>query len=62
LKALIGSSVAEENLPMLEVRIAEADPKAFRFVLDFIYTDQIDPTRNLRDEANSDEVVLVSMF
>ncbi len=29
LKLLCGN-VAEENLPMLEVRLPEADPKAFR--------------------------------
>ena len=32
LKVLNGSSVAEGSLPKLEVRITEADPKAFRSV------------------------------
>ena len=42
----------------------DADPTAFRLVLDFIYTDRIDPTRNgvPGDRRNpSDEVVLTMM-
>lgn len=60
LKVLSGT-VAEENLPLLEVRLSDADPRAFKFVMDFIYTDKIDPTRNRREEVNSDEVVLIMM-
>lgn len=45
----------------LEVKLPDANPKAFDLVLDFIYTDQIDPTRGHRDLSASNEVVLIMM-
>jgi hypothetical protein len=53
---ILHESIAPENIPNLEVRLPDSDPKAFRLVLDFIYTDQIDPTKNKKEDANSDEV------
>ncbi len=46
---------------MLTVSLAEADPRAFRMVLDYIYTDQIDPTGDNRDLADSNMAVLAIM-
>ena len=60
------ASIENENkYNRLKVNLPEADPIAFRLVLDFIYTDRIDPTRN-NIPANarrnpSDEVVLTMM-
>ena len=42
---------------MLTVAVPEADEKALRLVLEFIYTDKIDPTRGDRSLAGSDQVV-----
>ena len=49
------------DCPLLEVRLPEAEPAAFRMVLDFIYTDQIDPTRGNRERHQNHEVVLSMM-
>jgi len=51
----------QRDCPVLEVRLQDADPAAFRMVLDFIYTDQIDPTRGARERHASNEVVLSMM-
>ncbi len=51
----------DEEKTLLPVTLPDADTKAFRLVLDFIYTDQIDPTRNNRVLAASNEVVLTMM-
>ena len=59
--AELGPRPAQRDCPVLEVRLAEADPAAFRMVLDFIYTDQIDPTRGRRERHASNEVVLSMM-
>ena len=51
-------------LLFFKVCLPDADPIAFRLVLDFIYTDRIDPTRNNIDANRripSDEVVLTMM-
>ena len=51
----------QRDCPVLEVRLPEADPDAFKMVLDFIYTDQIDPTRGCRERHQSSEVMLSMM-
>jgi hypothetical protein len=56
-----GGAPRPRDCPVLEVRLAEADPTAFRMVLDFIYTDQIDPTRGCRERHATNEVVLSMM-
>ena len=46
------------------MHLPDDDPTAFRLVLDFIYTDRIDPTRNgnvAHRRIPSDEVVLTMM-
>ena len=55
------SRPTQRDCPVLEVRLTEADPDAFKMVLDFIYTDQIDPTRGCRERHQSNEVVLIMM-
>jgi len=49
------------DCPLLEVRLQDSDPAAFRMVLDYIYTDMIDPTRGQRERQGSNEVVLSMM-
>lgn len=34
-----------KDLPLLEVRLRDADPEAFEMILNYIYTDCIDPTK-----------------
>jgi hypothetical protein len=34
-----------KELPLLEVRLPDAVPEAFDMVLNYIYTDRIDPTK-----------------
>ena len=51
----------EQDCPVLEVKMLEAEPQSFSMVLDFIYTDQIDPTRGQREKHASNEVVLSMM-
>lgn len=55
------SKPTQRDCPVLEVKLVEADPAAFRMVLDFIYTDQIDPTKGCRERHQSNEVVLSMM-
>ena len=50
-----------QDCPVLEVRLPEADPEAFKMVLDFIYMDQIDPTKGQRERQATNEVVLSMM-
>lgn len=56
-----GTRPQQRDCPVLEVRLAEADAAAFRMVLDFIYTDQIDPTKGCRERHASNEVLLSMM-
>ena len=58
---LADSRPTQRDCPVLEVKLTEADPDAFQMVLDFIYTDQIDPTRGIRDKHGNNEVVLSMM-
>jgi len=55
------SKPTQRDCPVLEVKLVEAEPAAFRMVLDFIYTDQIDPTKGYRERHQSNEVVLSMM-
>eukprot|EP00094_Tigriopus_californicus_P002749 TCALIF_02651-PA protein Name:"Similar to LZTR1 Leucine-zipper-like transcriptional regulator 1 (Homo sapiens)" AED:0.15 eAED:0.32 QI:1/0.33/0/1/1/0.75/4/0/1163 len=45
----------------LMVQFPDFNSHAFKLILDFIYTDQIDPTHNQRQLAASNDVVLVMM-
>jgi len=55
------SRPTQRDCPVLEVKLVKAEPAAFRMVLDFIYTDQIDPTKGCRERHQSNEVVLSIM-
>lgn len=39
------TEVPFKDLPLLEVRLRDAVPEAFDMVLNYIYTDRIDPTQ-----------------
>ncbi|XP_076180383.1 leucine zipper like transcription regulator 1 isoform X2 [Ptiloglossa arizonensis] len=42
-----------KNLPLLEVRLENTCPEAFEMVLNYIYTDRIDPTKRSEDGSSS---------
>lgn len=50
-----------KDLPLLEVRLEDAVPEAFEMVLNYIYTDRIDPTIGVRDHDPSNRIVLLMM-
>ncbi|XP_012223747.1 leucine-zipper-like transcriptional regulator 1 isoform X2 [Linepithema humile] len=53
-----------KELPLLEVRLKDAVPKAFEMVLNYIYTDRIDPTKRFDDkieDPQSNHIVLLMM-
>lgn len=45
---------------LIQVRLPEAVPEAFEMVLNYIYTDKIDPTK-LEDDPSSNRIVLLIM-
>ncbi|CAH2233958.1 jg21439 [Pararge aegeria aegeria] len=45
--------------PQLTVKLPEATPEAFRMVLNYIYTDRIDPTEKDEDPASPATILLV---
>ncbi|XP_046453722.1 leucine-zipper-like transcriptional regulator 1 [Daphnia pulex] len=63
LEKVFGSSfVPFKDLPLLEVRLKDAVPEAFEMILNFIYTDSIDPTlKTGKEPATSNRVVLLIM-
>ncbi|PBC32352.1 Leucine-zipper transcriptional regulator [Apis cerana cerana] len=42
-----------KDMPLLEVRLKDAVPEAFEMVLNYIYTDRIDPTKKNEDGSSS---------
>ncbi|XP_012141205.1 leucine zipper like transcription regulator 1 isoform X2 [Megachile rotundata] len=57
-----------KDLPLLEVRLTDAVPEAFEMVLNYIYTDRIDPTKRSTDGSSksvedplSNRIVLLMM-
>ena len=48
------------DLPMLEVKLPDAVPEAFEMVLNYVYTDRIDPFRCKKDQ-NPNKIVLIMM-
>ncbi|XP_043667099.1 leucine-zipper-like transcriptional regulator 1 isoform X1 [Vespula pensylvanica] len=54
LEEVLGSAdVPVKDLPLLEVKLKDAVPEAFEMVLNYIYTDRIDPTKRFEDTSNS---------
>ncbi|XP_021921772.1 leucine-zipper-like transcriptional regulator 1 isoform X2 [Zootermopsis nevadensis] len=61
LEKLFGTTeVPFKDLPLLEVRLRDAVPEAFDMVLNYIYTDRIDPTQKTEDSM-SNRIVLLMM-
>ncbi|XP_012539725.1 leucine-zipper-like transcriptional regulator 1 isoform X1 [Monomorium pharaonis] len=57
-------NVPTNELPPLEVRLKDAVPEAFKMVLNYIYTDRIDPTKRPDDKVEdpqSNRIVLLMM-
>ncbi|XP_011865568.1 PREDICTED: leucine-zipper-like transcriptional regulator 1 isoform X1 [Vollenhovia emeryi] len=55
---------SSNKVPPLEVRLQDAVPEAFKMVLNYIYTDRIDPTKRPDDKAEdpqSNRIVLLMM-
>ncbi|XP_047524556.1 leucine-zipper-like transcriptional regulator 1 homolog isoform X1 [Pieris napi] len=48
-----------KSQPQLVVRLPEATPEAFRMILNYIYTDKIDPTEKDEDPASPATMLLV---
>ncbi|XP_058802388.1 leucine-zipper-like transcriptional regulator 1 isoform X2 [Phymastichus coffea] len=54
--------VPTKDLPMLQVKLIDALPEAFDMVLNYIYTDRIDPTKKSKNEdILSNRIVLLMM-
>ncbi|XP_068984941.1 leucine-zipper-like transcriptional regulator 1 isoform X3 [Bombus flavifrons] len=47
------ADVPIKDMPLLEVRLKDAVPEAFEMVLNYIYTDRIDPTKRSEDGSCS---------
>ncbi|GFG28824.1 hypothetical protein Cfor_03040 [Coptotermes formosanus] len=54
------TQVPFKELPLLEVRLADAVPEAFDMVLNYIYTDRIDPTKKIENPV-CNRIVLLMM-
>lgn len=50
-----------KDLPLLEVELSDDVPEAFEMVLNYIYTDRIDPTKNIEDFESGNRIVLLMM-
>lgn len=50
-----------KDAPLLEVKLDDAVPEAFEMVLNYIYTDRIDPTICVKDDDPSNRIVLLMM-
>ncbi|XP_018565160.1 leucine-zipper-like transcriptional regulator 1 [Anoplophora glabripennis] len=64
LERLFGTSkVPFSDIPLLEVKLPDADPEAFEMVLNYIYMDCIDPTKKAKDGEDpfSNRIVLRMM-
>ncbi|XP_065333126.1 leucine-zipper-like transcriptional regulator 1 isoform X1 [Cloeon dipterum] len=53
------TTVPLQDLPLLEVKLKDASPPAFRMVLNYIYTDCMDPAKKIEDPQSSEIVVLM---
>ncbi|XP_063992111.1 leucine-zipper-like transcriptional regulator 1 [Diachasmimorpha longicaudata] len=53
--------IPQKDMPLLEVKLEDAVPKAFEMVLNYIYTDRIDPTKGVDDPEPGNLIVLLMM-
>ncbi|KAF7993226.1 hypothetical protein HCN44_006286 [Aphidius gifuensis] len=60
-KVFGSADVPIKDLPLLEVQLADAVPEAFEMVLNYIYTDRIDPTKSIEDAEPGNRIVLLMM-
>lgn len=49
------------NIFFFQVKLLDAVPEAFRMVLNYIYTDRIDPTKTGSEDPYSNRIVLLMM-
>ncbi|CAB0044613.1 unnamed protein product [Trichogramma brassicae] len=54
------ANLPAKEVPILQVRLQDAVPEAFEMVLNYIYTDRIDPTKKIEDPL-SNRIVLLMM-
>lgn len=54
------TAIPTQDMPTLEVKLQDAVPEAFEMVLNYIYTDRIDPSRCKKDQ-NPNKIVLIMM-
>lgn len=54
------NKLAVKDLSLLKVKLTDAVPEAFEMVLNYIYTDRIDPTKRIEDPL-SNRIVLLMM-
>ncbi|CAG0881340.1 unnamed protein product [Darwinula stevensoni] len=60
LEKVFGTSrVPFRELPILQVPIKDASPEAFEMVLNYIYTDRIDPTKKTEDPYSNKAILLM---
>lgn len=61
LELLFGTKeVPFSDIPLIQIKLPEAVPEAFEMVLNYIYTDKIDPTKKVED-SNPNRIVLLMM-
>nr|CAD7432548.1 unnamed protein product [Timema monikensis] len=53
------TEVLEKNLPILRVDLSDSVPEAFQMVLNFVYTDHIDPTEKIEQPVCIRIVLLI---
>lgn len=56
---VVAASSADRDLPELVIQLPEATPEAFDMVLNYIYTDRIDPTGEDEDPGSAEIILLV---
>ncbi|XP_071449144.1 leucine-zipper-like transcriptional regulator 1 [Hetaerina americana] len=60
LETLFGTTQVQfKDIPLLEVKLNDAVPEAFEMVLNYIYTDRIDPTKKGEDPVSNRFVLLM---
>ena len=55
------ATIPYRDTPLLEVPLPDAAPEPFQLVLDYIYTDKIDPTKRTLGDRDSGRIVPLMM-
>lgn len=53
------TQVPFKDLPLLEVKLLDAVPEAFEMVLNYVYTDRIEPRKKVEEECDNRVVLLM---